>query len=97
MISRTVELWSEREYELAGNQFGSWLTDDFEQVVEIIRIEEPETALRLESMGGQLYYQMQQEKDLIDRTQMQSFTLMLKDELNQRVVVETTEEQVPVE
>lgn len=97
LLSSTVELWSGQEYELAGNKFGAWLTTDFVQVVDVVRIEEPETALRLESLGGQLFYQMQQEKDLVDRTQMQSFTLMLKEELNQRVVVESTEEPSPAE
>lgn len=96
LISSTTELWSGQEYELAGNKFGAWLTTDFVQIVDVVRIDEPETALRLESLGGQLYYQMQLGKDLVERTQMQSFSLMLKQELNQRVVV-PKEESVPAE
>lgn len=96
-IRDTVDLWSTQQYTEAEKQFADWMTTEFATVLEVIRSDEPETALRLESQCGQLYYQLSQHSDLTDRTRVQQFTFLLTEELHQRVVDVPMEEPAPSE
>ena len=95
VVSGSVELWVQQEYEAASNQLGAWMTGEFETILEVIRLEEPDTALRLESLAGQIFYQVSQRDDLTDRTQVQTFKKLLEEELNQRVFDAPTETPDP--